>query len=70
MESRAKALARQEGWNVHDLLNCESYGSLHRRKTSMLEEVTLCGAWTRSFLPNMGSTCCHSFRLPSNQTAC
>lgn len=40
-ETWAKALATQEGWNEHDLLNSQSYGSLHRHKNHMLEEVTL-----------------------------
>ncbi|KAG1740787.1 uncharacterized protein EDB91DRAFT_1131442 [Suillus paluster] len=39
-EEVAKSRALLEGWDVHDLLNCQSYGSLHRRKTYMLEEVT------------------------------
>lgn len=40
-ETWAKALAVREGWNEHDLLNSQSYGSLHRHKNYMLEEVTL-----------------------------
>jgi hypothetical protein len=45
-ETWAKALAAREGWNEHDLLNSQSYGSLHRHKNYVLEEVTL-----RDFLP-------------------
>ncbi|KAG2118220.1 uncharacterized protein F5147DRAFT_260925 [Suillus discolor] len=45
-EQWARALAAQEGWNDHDLLNSQSYGSLHRHKNHVLEEVTL-----RDFLP-------------------
>ncbi|KAG2131705.1 uncharacterized protein EDB93DRAFT_1177587 [Suillus bovinus] len=45
-EKWAKALAAREGWNEHDLLNSQSYGSLHRHKNYVLEEVTL-----RDFLP-------------------
>ncbi|KAG1871846.1 hypothetical protein DFJ58DRAFT_762568 [Suillus subalutaceus] len=45
-ETWAKALATREGWNEHDLFNSQSYGSLHRHKNYVLEEVTL-----RDFLP-------------------
>lgn len=45
-EQWAKALAAQEGWNGPDLLSSQSYGSLHRHKNHVLEEVTL-----RDFLP-------------------
>ncbi|KAG1794196.1 uncharacterized protein HD556DRAFT_1371547 [Suillus plorans] len=45
-EQWAKALAAQEGWDGHDLLDSQSYGSLHRHKNHVLEEVTL-----RDFLP-------------------
>ncbi|KIJ61543.1 hypothetical protein HYDPIDRAFT_159175 [Hydnomerulius pinastri MD-312] len=38
-ESWAKALARQEGWNLQDLLNSQAYGSLHRNKTYLMENV-------------------------------
>ncbi|KAF8843819.1 hypothetical protein BDN67DRAFT_923139 [Paxillus ammoniavirescens] len=38
-ESWAKALARQEGWELADLLDSKAYGSLHRRKTHLLEEI-------------------------------
>ncbi|KIJ11734.1 hypothetical protein PAXINDRAFT_15442 [Paxillus involutus ATCC 200175] len=37
--TRAKALARQEGWELPDLLVSKTYGSLHRRKTHLLEEI-------------------------------
>ncbi|KAG2074869.1 hypothetical protein BDR04DRAFT_121024 [Suillus decipiens] len=45
-ETWAKALAAQEGWNEHDLLNSQFYGSLARHNNYLLEEVTL-----RDFLP-------------------
>lgn len=45
-ETWAQACASGEGWDMHDLLNSQAYGSLHRYKTYALEEVTL-----RDFLP-------------------
>ncbi|KAH7922757.1 hypothetical protein BV22DRAFT_1131164 [Leucogyrophana mollusca] len=35
----AKVLAKREGWELHDLLNCQAYGSLQRHKTKVLEEI-------------------------------
>ncbi|KAG1760577.1 hypothetical protein EDD22DRAFT_900451 [Suillus occidentalis] len=36
----AKMIAAREGWNEHDLLNSQCYGSLHRYKNHVLETVT------------------------------
>lgn len=36
----AKMIAAREGWNEHDLLNSQCYGSLHRYKNHVLEAVT------------------------------
>ncbi|KAF9225796.1 hypothetical protein BS17DRAFT_777704 [Gyrodon lividus] len=35
----AKVLAEHEGWNLQDLMDSRAYGSLHRRKTYLLENV-------------------------------
>ncbi|KIK86022.1 hypothetical protein PAXRUDRAFT_802840 [Paxillus rubicundulus Ve08.2h10] len=38
-ESWARVLAGHEGWEFPDLLDSKSYGSLHRRKTHLLENI-------------------------------
>lgn len=40
---RAQAIAHTEGWDIQDLLACESYGALHRNRSSILEEVNIAG---------------------------
>src|SRR5882762_7855387 len=44
-QPRARLLATTEGWNPYDLVNSQTYGALHRNRTSILEEVQMSGQY-------------------------